>query len=47
MREARARGEAGLENAARRDGATVALEFYDILTSVGMGRLEGKRDAIV
>ena len=47
MREAHARGEAGLENAARRDGATVALEFYDILTSVGVGALEGKNNCSV
>jgi hypothetical protein len=47
MREARARGEAGLENAARRDGATVALELDDILASVGVWALEGKNNCSV
>ena len=47
VRKARARGEACLEDAARRHGAAVALELDDILAGVGMGGLEGKRDAIV
>ena len=42
MREASTRSKAGLEDAARRDGAAMALKLDDILASVGMGSLEGK-----
>ena len=47
MRKACARGEAGLENAARRDGAAVALELDYILAGVGMGSLKGKDNCSV
>jgi hypothetical protein len=47
MRESCTRGEADLENAARRDGAAVALELDNILASVGVRALEGKNNCSV